>query len=172
MKKTVKSLTIKDLLNKVINFNLYSIKSILFRCRYYLLYFLLGVVITYILFLGVITINDYYNKIVFEKKRSNALVEAKLRYKYDKQCRLQTKEYADKEKLTLNDLEYHIYYLECYGLLEDRPLSQNEIKVLKSHWGDDYSRANTIRFGYFFKWKRTNVEPSYCELEYNFFQCK
>jgi hypothetical protein len=172
MKEPLNKLTIKELFSKIVNFNLYTLKDYFYKFRFYLLYFLSGVLITYFLFLGGYWIKSDYDQSVLEDNRDHALTDAKLTYKYDKQCRLSAKMQAEQDGLTLDNFQYHINYLQCYEKLQNKALSEHDINVLKIVWDDPYTRANLMRSGYFFKWNRPHTVPTSCKLESNFFRCK
>jgi hypothetical protein len=172
MKEPLNKLTIKELFSKIVNFNLYTLKDYFYKFRFYLLYLLSGVLITYFLFLGGSWIKSNYDQSVLEDSRSYALTNAKLRYKYDRKCRLSAKKQAEQAGLTLDDLQYHVNYLQCYANLQNRTFTEHDINSLKAKWDDPYSRSVIASQTFFFKWWGTSTEPTSCKLENNIFRCK
>ncbi|MCW8331884.1 hypothetical protein MD588_24085 [Photobacterium sp. SDRW27] len=126
----MKQLTLRDLFNKVLNFNLYSLQKHIRRLSVIaaVLFVLAG-----LLCVG-LYIKDEHDKNVIRQAEVDALARAKESHAQASRCFERLKQ----NKYSRDDLEFYLFFDSC---IKGRNLTPHEIKVLKSNWSDSFTRV-------------------------------
>jgi len=133
-------LTIKDLLNKILNFDLYSLK----KYTRHFIYISLSIVVVYGLFISSVKIKTSIDTSNIKTREVEVLASAKLHYKNSKKCF----DNLSNTTFTREDLEFYLTYEEC---IKERDLTKHEIKILQINWSDPTSNLYNFQRSSFYK---------------------
>jgi hypothetical protein len=147
----MKKVTIKDLLNKVLNFNLYTLKQHIRSALYIGSFILVACSLVYV---GLYIKAEYDIKKI-KKLEIEYLISAKKYYKRSADCFNNLKN----TELTREDLKFYTTYESC---IKGKELSAQTLTVHKASWSDPFARVtNYLRSSYY------NLGPKPKRCTYN-----
>lgn len=149
----MKQFTIKDVLDKILNFNLYSLKKYFRPAKFLVLFSIASFSLFY---LGMYFKNEYELKKISEQE-IESLISAKKYYKRSSICFNKIKD----ERLAREELEFYKSYESC---MKARELTDHEIKVLEANWKDPFVRVMSFLDSPYYM---LGPEPQYCRYNGN-----
>lgn len=157
MTEDQKTVTIKEVLNKIINFDLYRLK----RLRKPLIITCLISIVGICAYYGVLTVYQHLHAKHVKYEEAQALVRAQANWVHRKSCF----DELDRTPLTRDNLDYFVELETCF---KKRALTEHELKVHTASWSDSYSRAtNYLRSPYY----KLGSNPKACEHKGEYFDC-